>query len=51
MFIADCYAHFIQLAKFAQQCEVPDEAARAYKFQRGMKLEYKPFMASQSELQ
>lgn len=46
MSVADYYARFIQLARFAPQCDVPDEAATAYKFQRVVKPEYKSFMVS-----
>src|SRR3954466_4134013 len=45
MSVSDYYTKFIQLAKFAPLAGIPDEATRAHRFQRGLKLEYKPFMA------
>src|SRR4051812_38237049 len=45
MSVSDYYNKFIQLAKFAPLADIPDEATRAHRFQRGLKLEYKPFMA------
>lgn len=46
MFVSNYHSHFIQLAWFAPHSEVPDEASRANRFQRGLKTEYEPFMAS-----
>src|SRR3954466_13083771 len=45
MTVSDYYTKFIQLARFAPLADIPDEATRAHRFQRGLKLEYKPFMA------
>lgn len=45
MSVPDYYARFIKLARFAPHCEIPYEAARAHKIQRGLRVEYKPFMA------
>src|SRR4051812_6245039 len=45
MTVADYYAKYIQLARFAPHSDIPDETARAHKFQRGLNLEYKPYMA------
>lgn len=50
MSIADYHAQFIQLARFAPQSEVPEKASKTWKFQRGLKPEYKLFMASHKRL-
>lgn len=50
MSVTDYYARFIQLAKFTMQCDVPNEAAKANKFQRGLKPEYMPTMASHDQV-
>lgn len=46
MSMADCYARFIMLTRFAPHCDIPDVAARAHRFQRDLRVKYKPFVAS-----
>lgn len=46
MSVAEYHSRFLQLGQFAPQSTVPSEAAMTWKFQRGLRPEYRTQMAS-----